>query len=245
MMEGRGGIQFKVEAFEGPLDLLLHLIRTSEIDVFDIPVAEITEQYLQYIEMMKTIDIDVGSEFMVMAATLIHLKTKMMLPLEEDEEDPRAELVERLLEHQQYKEAALVLKQREDQESRVWKTPRSRENNYVEVDEEFVEIDIFQLISAFQEVMRSIGHIEQMEIDHQRLSVDEKITELTTFINSRDKVLFSSLVETLSSKREIITVFLALLEMVRNKVIVCFQNKNYGEIVLFRRDRAQQILEIQ
>jgi segregation and condensation protein A len=244
-MEQKVPIKFKLEAFEGPLDLLLHLIRSNEVDIFDIPVAKITEQYLSYIEMMKQIDIDIGSEFMVMAATLIHLKTKLMLPQQEDDEDPRAELVERLLEHKQYKEAAGMLSQREERESRVWKAPSSRQKGYVEVEEEFVEVDIFQLISAFQEVMRSIGHVESMEIEHQRISVDEKIKQLTGLLNRTKKVLFSTLVEGVTSKREIVTIFLALLEMVRNKFLVIFQNRNFGEIVLFRRDRAQRILDVQ
>jgi len=244
-MPDSGKMQFKLESYEGPLDLLLHLIRTQELDIFDIPIATITEQYLEYIELMKTIDLDLSSEFMVMAATLIHIKTKMMLPRSEEEEDPRAELVERLLEHKQYKEAASMLEQREDREQRIWRGPKSRQRNYVEIDEEFVEVDIFQLISAFQGVLRSIGKLETMEVEHQRISVEEKMKELEGILHQREKMLFSSLIEDLSTKREIITTFLALLELVRNKVIVAFQNKNYGEIIVFHSDRAQRILDIQ
>lgn len=244
-MSGGESIEFKLESFEGPLDLLLHLIRTNELDIFDIPIVDITEQYLEYIELMKTVDIDIGSEFMVMAATLIHIKTKMLLPRDDSEEDPRQELVERLLEHKQYKEAAGMLEKREASESRVWRTPPARQRAYVEVDEEFVEVDIFQLISAFQEVLRSIGHIDTMEVEHQKISVEEKMKELTALIHQREKMLFSTMIQEVATKREIITVFLALLELVRGKVIVAFQNRNFGEIVIIHKDRAQRVLKIQ
>lgn len=230
---------FKLERFEGPLDLLLHLIRINKIDVFDIPIVAITRQYLEYIELMKEIDIDVGSEFMLMAATLIHIKTKTMLPARADEEDPRLELVQRLLEHQQYRAAAWALEKRQDEEALHWTSPKSLAKPFQEVDEELVEADIFQLISAFQRVLKSIGKDPAFAVEHQKFSIADKIGQLEMELRLKPKMLFSDIVRGLSGKREVITVFLALLEMVRRRTVSIMQQRLYGEIVIIHTPDEQ------
>jgi segregation and condensation protein A len=232
-------ITFKLERFEGPLDLLLHLIRINKIDVFDIPIVAITQQYLEYIELMKEIDIDVGSEFMLMAATLIHIKTKTMLPAREDEEDPRLALVQRLLEHQQYRAAAWALEKREDAEALVWTSPASLARQYQEVDDELVEADIFQLISAFQRVLKSIGKDPAFAVEHQKFSIADKIAQLDLDLRVKPKMFFSEIIRHLSGKREVITVFLALLEMVRRHMISLMQQRLHGEIVIIHTPDEQ------
>lgn len=236
--EGSASIKFKLETFEGPLDLLLHLIRVSEVDIFDIPIVAITDQYHEYLDLMKEIDIDIGSEFMLMAATLIHIKTKMMLPQREDEEDPRTELVERLLEHQQYKAAAMMLGEREEEELKFWRRSAKVEP-FLEVDEELVEADIFQLITAFQRVLKSIGDDYSIELEHQRFNIADKIEELKILLKQNQRILFSDLAQAITSKRELIATFLAILELVRRRIIATLQHKNFGEIVLVVRARKR------
>jgi segregation and condensation protein A len=241
---GNSGVKIRLEAFEGPLDLLLHLIRINEIDIFDIPIVAVTRQYMDYLDLMKEIDIDVGSEFMLMAATLIHIKTKMMLPQREDEEDPRAELVERLLEHQHYKAAAGVLAQREDEELRAWRSPAKLMKPYIEVEEELVEADIFQLISAFQRVMKAIGRDRGLEIEHQHYSVKDKMREIETRLRMHQRLFFSRLMEEADNKRELIAIFLAMLELIRRRAVSAFQSGNFTEIILVLSDTSQSVIEM-
>lgn len=242
--EGSVPIKFKLETFEGPLDLLLHLIRINEVDIFDIPIVVITDQYNEYLDLMKVVDIDLSSEFMLMAATLIHIKTKMMLPLRDDEEDPRAELVERLLEHQQYKAAAMMLGEREEAELKFWRRSSKSMEQYQEVDEELVEADIFQLISAFQRVLKSIGGDHSIEIEHQRFNIEDKIVELRTLLKQTKRILFTDLTRAIRGKRELIATFLAILELVRRRFIAILQHKNFGEIVLVVRGKKRPAKKI-
>lgn len=237
-------MKFKLENFEGPLDLLLHLIRKSEVDIFDIPIVEITEQYMNYLDLLKEVDIDLSSEFMLMAATLIHIKTKLLLPKKPDEDDPRLELVERLLEHQQYKAAAMVLGQKEERETKVWYSSKKRVEPYMEIEEEYIKADIFQLIAAFQNVLKSIGTDYNIEVDQQKFSISDKIINLEAMLKAKPRLLFSEVMTQFRSKREVIVTFLALLELVRRRTINTLQHRSFGEIVLILTDRNQRVLPI-
>jgi segregation and condensation protein A len=240
----RNHIKFKLDHFEGPLDLLLHLIRKSEVDIFDIPIVEITEQYMNYLDLLKEVDIDLSSEFMLMAATLIHIKTKMLLPKKPDEDDPRMELVERLLEHQQYKAAAMVLGQKEERESKVYYSSKKRVEPFMEIEEEYIKADIFQLIAAFQNVLKSIGKDYEIEVNHQKFTISDKINSLEGMLKAKPRLLFSEVMTGLRSKREIVVTFLALLELVRRRFINTLQHRSFGEIVLIKVDRNQRVLPI-
>lgn len=237
-------MKFKLENFEGPLDLLLHLIRKSEVDIFDIPIVEITEQYMNYLDLLKEVDIDLSSEFMLMAATLIHIKTKLLLPKKPDEDDPRLELVERLLEHQQHKAAAMVLGQKRKERQRFGHSSKKRVEPYMEIEEEYIKADIFQLIAAFQNVLKSIGTDYNIEVDQQKFSISDKIINLEAMLKAKPRLLFSEVMTQFRSKREVIVTFLALLELVRRRTINTLQHRSFGEIVLILTDRNQRVLPI-
>jgi segregation and condensation protein A len=240
----QGSVRFKLEVFEGPLDLLLHLIRVNELDIFDIPIVQITEQYQEYLDLMKEVDIDIGSEFMLMAATLIHIKTKMLLPRHEGEEDPRSELVERLLEHQQYRAAAKMLEDKEHEELKTWKSPPTLMKPFMEVEEELIEVDIFQLMAAFQRVMRSIGQGRAIEIEHQHYSVDDKISSLIALFKIKPRIMFSELMRDCRNKREVVVTFLAILELMLRKSIAVTQARNFSDIIIDFIDTSQGVIEI-
>lgn len=226
---------FKLQTFEGPLDLLLHLIRINEIDILDIPIVEITDQYLQYLDLLKEIDIDLSSEFMLMAATLIHIKTKTLLPHHDEEaEELREELVQRLLEHEQYRAAAAALAHRENREILHWKRPDSVMEPYMQDKEVYFEADLFQLISAFQRVLTALGADSSMEVEHRQYSVEDKMKEIQEALKKDKKVLFSTFSKRFKVRRELIAVFLAILELMRRRKLLIMQSSAFGEIVLVR-----------
>lgn len=228
----------KLEIFEGPLDLLLHLIKKDEIDIYDIPISGITNQYLKYIEFMKLLDLSIAGEFLVMAATLMHIKSKMLLPQPEieeeiDEEDPRAELVRRLLEYKKFKEAANELHNR-----------NLRQKDYyargvtVDVDkdgeEEYFEASIFDLITAFNKVMKEIPKTLFHEVIKDEFTVEEKMHDIFHMLVERLSVSFNELFKKARNKTEVITTFLAILELIRLKEITVKQNKTFGDITIER-----------
>lgn len=229
--------QVSIEEFEGPLDLLLHLIKKNEVDIYNIPIAAITRQYLGYIDLMKDLNLDIAGEFLVMAASLLQIKSKMLLPpaveeeSEAEEEDPRAELVRRLLEYQKYKEAALTLGQREllgrDQFAR--KFPAVELASF-EAEEEPAEVELFELIEAFQRILSRVSVETFHEVGADGLSIADRITEILSLLSGEDAITFDSLFIGDVTRDAIIITFLAVLELCKLKMIKISQVKDQGTI---------------
>ena len=224
----------RLDAFEGPLDLLLHLIKKAEIDIWNIPIARITEQYLEYLQVMKDLNINVAGEWLLMAATLIYIKSRMLLPPdpsenpgEEIEDDPRKELVYELLEHQKFKNAAEMLYTREEVENAVWANPSA---DALEEAGDVVSVTLFDLLSAFHEVVQRFEEQRTMEIDHEEVTVEQKIADIRRLFMIHDKILFSAFFTAINSKRHLIATFLALLELVRLREVWLLQEKSFDEI---------------
>jgi segregation and condensation protein A len=230
--------KIKLPMFEGPLDLLLYLIRREEVSIYDIPIARITEQYLEYLRAMEELDIGLAGEFLVMAATLIHIKTQMLLPrdpqlTEETIEDPRAELVYQLLEHQKFKAAANVLHQRAMMEAASFTRP-------TDSDEENPEVaaTLFQLFEVFKEVMDRRLAISEIEIARDEMTMAEKIAEIKSMLNDSNEISARSLFERATSRREMVLIFLAILELVKALAVRLVQSKTFGEILIMKREEA-------
>jgi segregation and condensation protein A len=226
----------KLDRFEGPLDLLLHLIKKEEIDIYDIPIAHITQQYLSYIEMMQMLDLDVAGEFLVMAATLMRIKARMLLPAspveEEEEEDPRQELVRRLLEYKRFKEVAESLRGREDDRRLVFERGFSElvpENEDVELE----ETTLFDLLDAFRQALARVVDAPVHEIEAEGLDVILRIEEISELLRQKGKVLFSELLEGARTRIEIIGTFISILELMRLGRAGAVQRRVFGEIWIF------------
>jgi len=231
--------QYKVRLsmFEGPLDLLLYLIRKEEVSIYDIPIARITEQYLDYLRAMQELDIGVAGEFLVMAATLIHIKTQMLLPRDpdatgEEMEDPRKELVYQLLEHQKFKGAANVLHQRATMEAAAFTRALMDEDK----DNPEVATTVFQLFEVFKEVMDRRRAITEIEIARDEMTMAEKIAEIKLMLNGSEKVSARSLFERAGSRREMVLIFLAVLELVKELQIRLRQSEIFGDITITKRE---------
>ena len=235
--ESINGVHFKLPVFEGPLDLLLHLIRENKIDIYDIPIVEITHQYMVYIELMKEIDLEIAGDFLVMAATLIHIKTRTLLPpaeeeTEEPEEDPRSELVKRLMEYQTYKESSLSLRKREE----IWKNVFHRglpDKNEFEFEPEpmLFEANVFDLISAFQKMLEKAPE-QNLEITRETLTVADKINHIVERIENVDGIRFEDLFDEGYTKVTLLVTFLAVLEVVRLGLVKIYQESAFGLIWL-------------
>ena len=230
-------LSIKIGEFAGPLDLLLFLIRKEQANIFDIPIARITDEYLRFIRLMKRLDISVAADFLVMAATLIEIKSKMLLPREpvvgedgEEIEDPRQELVDRLLEYEQFKSAAQMLYERSTIEQAVF--PRGK----IETDENNAEISatVFDLLTVFQKVAaRRVNEIK-MEIHREEVTLAEMIRMLKKRIFEEAEVSVLKFFEEMHTKRELVTAFVAVLEIVRTEGIKLVQPKTFGDIILRR-----------
>jgi segregation and condensation protein A len=241
------GITIRLDAFEGPLDLLLHLIKREEVDIWNIPIARVTEQYLEYLQLMKNLNINVAGEWLVMAATLIYIKSRMLLPpepagvaQEEPQEDPRTELVYQLLEHQKFKNAAQMLYTREEVENAVWNNPP---REIAEDEKEVVAVTLFDLLKAFNEVVRRFEEAQStMALEHEEVSLEQKLEDVRRLLLVHDTVLFSSFFSQAPSKSHLVVTFLALLELVRLREIWLYQKKAFDEIYItkgkLRPDKA-------
>jgi segregation and condensation protein A len=235
----------KLESFEGPLDLLLHLIRKNEVNVYDIPIALITEQYLAYIELMQELNLDVAGEFLVEASTLIHIKSRMLLPRPDpaqddgEAEDPREALVRRLLEHQKYKAAAELLHDRETLRSAQFMRPDASVAAAAGDDyEPELEVDLFSLLAAFRGVLQRAKGRARMVLPPEQLSIEERIEQLLSRLSETDACGFEDLFEDGDGSRPfMIVTFLALLEMIRLKLIRVFQGGSFGAIRVYKRAR--------
>src|SRR5215468_2874231 len=228
----------KLEIFEGPLDLLLYLIKKDEIDIYDIPIARITEQYLAYLELMQELDISVAGDFLVMASTLIYIKSKMLLPPEpkvdgEDDlgDDPRAELIERLLEYQKFKSASQMLYSRGEIESACYtRGPLETDSSNPEVS-----ATLFDLLRVFREVLKRAEAQIEMEIARDEMTIAEKLAQIHAMLEERERINVCELFEMSRSKRELIITFLALLELVKEWKIYLTQSELFGDIFAAKR----------
>jgi segregation and condensation protein A len=224
----------QLEIFEGPLDLLLHLIKKNEVSITDIPIATITEQYLATLEVMQTLNLDVAGEFLVMAATLVYIKSRMLLPLTDDEDaeeegpDPRAELVQRLLEYQRFKDAADQLERRDVLARDVFarNAPPAEE---VEPPG-FREVSVFELLTALRRVMERLPKDAVHEVTLEKITVREKMTLLLDILRAKGPTLFESLFAEVKTRMEVVVTFLAMLELVKVRAIRIFQEEMSGPI---------------
>ena len=235
----------KLESFEGPLDLLLYLIRKNEVNIYDIPIKLITEQYLAYIGLMQELNLDVAGEFLVMAATLIHMKSRTLLPrpdpTQDDaiEEDPREALVRRLLEHEKYKAAAELLHERETLRSAQFMRPDASVAEAAGDDyEPELEVDLFSLLAAFRGVLERANRRPHMVLPPEQISIESRIQQLLGRLSETDACGFEELFEDGDGSRAfMIVTFLSVLEMIRLKLIRVFQAGSFGEIRVYKRAR--------
>jgi segregation and condensation protein A len=235
----------KLANFEGPLDLLLHLIKKNEVNVHDIPIALITRQYLDAIHLLQEMNLDIAGEFLVMAATLIHIKSKMLLPrpetaagVEGEEEDPRDALVRRLLEHQKFKAAAELLHEREQLRSAQWLRPDARVAEIAGDDyEPELEVDLFSLLSAFQSVVDRAKLRPKAYLPAEQMPIELRIEQLLERLSETEAIGFEELFSDVDDRGGLIVTFLALLEMIRLKLVRVFQAGSFGPIRIYKRER--------
>ncbi|HVW26021.1 MAG TPA: segregation/condensation protein A [Polyangiaceae bacterium] len=236
--EGTPGYRVTLPTFEGPLDLLLHLIQKHELDILDIPIGFVTEKYVEYILMMEQVNIDIASEYLVMAATLAHIKSKMLLPTppadqdeaEEEQEDPRAELVRRLLEYQKYKLAAEQLGDRSVLGRDVF--VRGSSEAIDEGPAPLASMSLFKLIDAFEAILKRVEQHQGHQIDFERISITDRINQLSDILRQRPSVSFDDLFSSDRSRADVIVTFLALLEMTRLKMTRITQESAYAPIYI-------------
>jgi segregation and condensation protein A len=232
--ESSDELKIKLGQFAGPLDLLLYLIKQEQANIFDIPIAKITDEYLRYIRLMKSLDISVAADFLVMAATLIEIKSKMLLPREkteaEDEEieDPRKELIDRLLEYEKYKSAAQMLYERTTVEQAIFS------RGQIESDENNAEINatMFDLLTVFQKIVARHKDEIQMEIHREEISLADMIKTLKRRLFDQIELSILEFFEEMHSKRELVTAFVAVLEITRTESVKLIQDKTFGDIIL-------------
>lgn len=244
------GYDIQLENFEGPLDLLLHLIKKNEMDISDIPIAAITEQYLGILDAMKTLNLDVAGEFLLMAATLLHIKSKMLLPkmvedeTEEEEEDPRAELVRRLLEYQKYKDVSETLENKpllgRDLFDRAAPEPEILE----ETEAGFVAVGLYDLLEALREVLKEKPEELVHEVNIESLSITDRITKILAELQGKESVAFLDIFGDTVKRNEIIVTFLAMLELVKMRMVRFMQNTHNGTIWLFPSVALEQTDEL-
>ncbi|MGB7068470.1 MAG: segregation/condensation protein A [Pyrinomonadaceae bacterium] len=232
--ESADKLKLKLGRFDGPLDLLLFLIKQEQANIFDIPIARITDEYLQYVRLMKSLDISVAADFLVMAATLIEIKSKMLLPqiasIDSDDEieDPRKELVDRLLEHEKFKSAAQMLYERTTVEQAVFT------RGTIESDDHNAEVNatLFDILSVFQKIMSRHREEIKLEIDREEISLADMIKSLKKRILEASELSVLKFFEEMHTRRELVTAFVAVLEIVRTESFKLLQDKTFGDIIL-------------
>ncbi|MGD9906168.1 MAG: ScpA family protein [Vicinamibacterales bacterium] len=236
----------RLETFEGPLDLLLHLIKKHEVNVYDIPIALITEQYLAYLALMQELNLDVASEFLVTAATLIHIKSRQLLPrpesaagVEDEEIDPRDALVRRLVEHQRFKAAAELLHERETLRSAQWTRPDARIAAIAgEPVEPELDVDLFGLLAAFRRVLERAKDRPPILLPPEQISIETRIEQLLERLSETEACGFDDLFDEVATRGDLIVTFLAILEMIRLKLVRVFQQGG-GAIRIYKRTRPK------
>src|SRR5579864_8917846 len=226
------------QIYDGPLDLLLDLIRKQDIDIYDIPIAKITAQYLGYVENLKQLDVDVAAEFIYMASLLIHIKSKMLLPRDPDapadaQDDPRNELVDRLLEHEKFKSAAQMLFQKQQIEEAVWSNPALKDFKDAEGTEAEIAADVVDLVRTFQHILERARSRPILNVDEDTVTVAQMIDYLRRRLLLEERpVRLKQLLQHTNSQRALVCAFLALLELVRLQAILLRQDRIFGEILI-------------
>jgi len=232
--------KIKLELFEGPLDLLLYLVKKDHLNIYDIPISKVTEQYLQYLNLMQLLDLNIAGEFLVLAAELMKIKSKMLLPAEEtaeeeEQEDPRAELIKRLLEYEKFKQIAETLREKETSQKEVFKRPK------VEVEKEaggekpaYFEASIFDLINAFSAALKDVPKEVFYEVIKDEFTIEEKVHSLLHLLLVESSVRVSTLFAKAKHKLEVIVTFLAILELVRMKEVMLRQTGLFDDIEISR-----------
>ena len=239
---------YKVElpVFEGPLDLLLYLIKKDELNIYDIPIAKITDQYLEHLEVMQMLDLEIAGEFLLMAATLMHIKSKMLLPNEEKEEleeyqaDPREELVKRLLEYKKFKDAAGGLKEMRHKQKSIFTRLGRPQVPIEDAKDEYFEASLFDLITAFTKVLKDVPKDAFHKVVKDEFTVSEKIHDIFHMLVDQKSIFFMDLFKSAKEKTEIIAIFLALLELVKLKEVVVVQKAHFNDIEIMRNPEWQQ-----
>ena len=234
--------------YEGPLDLLLDLIRKQDIDIYDIPIAKITAQYLAYVEKIRELDVNVAAEFIYMAAVLIHIKSRMLLPRdpearEEEQEDPRSELVNRLLEHEKFKSAAQMLLQKQQIEEAVLTNPALKEFMEAEGTEPELAADVIDLVKTFQQVLERVRNRPVLDVDDETVTVGQMIDYLRRRLSLEDRpIRLKQLLMRVPSRQALVCMFLALLELVRLQAIQVRQERLFGEIAVRKHAHFEEVM---
>ncbi len=244
--------KIRIPTFEGPLDLLLHLIKENEIDIYDIPIALITRQYIDYIDLMKELDLDIAGDFLVMAATLVHIKSRMLLPVDEQQAgeeppaDPRLELVYRLLEYKSFKEAALALKEMGDSRACAVTRPPELDEGKPEEDQQqelsLFDLDLFSLITAFRQILEKVP-AEMANITRAVLTVNDKIARIIQALEEKDTVRFEDLFEAGAPRSHLIVTFVALLEILKLGLARVHQAERFGPIWVMKAEKMDETAE--
>ncbi len=222
--------------FEGPMDLLIHLIKKAEVDIYDIPIARITDQYLEYLEWMKQMNIDFAGDFVLMASTLTHIKSKMLLPVqvgEEEEEDPRLEITRPLLEYLRIKSAAEQLAERDLLGDKTFVRKPNSDTLAGVQDDQVIRVGLFELIDAFQNILDKVSPDHRVDLSRDRISVQERISQLTEILEEKESLTFDELFATDCERSDIIVTFLAILEMAKLNLIRIAQHVPTGIIRIF------------
>jgi segregation and condensation protein A len=226
---------FKLNEFEGPLDLLLFLIKKNEVNLYDIPIAQITEQYLEYLRFVTRLDLEDLTEFHAMAATLLYIKSKMLLPmelnLEDDIDDPRQELVNKLIEYQRFKKLSELMEEKEKEAE--WVIERKKLQRDLPFAEEALweKVDIWELVKTFSSLMSNLSGEQIIDL-YEEVSINEKLTLITEFLETKGECSFTDLVVRNGSIMDIVCAFLALLEAVKLRMVTVFQNRMFGDILI-------------
>ena len=240
-------LNIKLEAFEGPLDLLLHLIEKAEVDIYDIPIAAIADQYIEYIKILQSNDLELASEFLVMAATLLEIKSRMLLPKPRKEEkeddgiDPREELIRKLIEYKKFKDITSSLKDKMSVFEKVFYKSPEPIDNYISADEPINNVTIDLLFNSFKSIMlksESKTKVHYKEIYRELITVEDKIKHINRILISKNSFYFDTLFEDYTNKYEIIVTFLAILELIKRRTVNIEQNKSFDRILLTKIKRA-------
>jgi segregation and condensation protein A len=239
------------DVYEGPLDLLLDLIRKQDIDIYDIPIAKITAQYLGYVERMRELDVNVAADFIYMAAVLIHIKSKMLLPRDplapaDAQEDPRSELVNRLLEHEKFKSAAQMLLQKQQIEDAVWSNPALKEFKDAEGTEPELAADVIDLVKTFQQILERARSRPILEVSEETVTVGQMIKFLRQRLSFENRpVRLKQILRNIDSRQALVCMFLAMLELVRLQAVQLRQDRLFGDILIRKHEGFDAILQEQ
>jgi segregation and condensation protein A len=235
------------EVYDGPLDLLLDLIRKQDIDIYDIPIAKITAQYLKYVEHIRNFDVDVAAEFIYMASLLIHIKSRMLLPRDPDapadQQDPRMELVNRLLEHEKFKQAAQMLQQKQQIEDAVLSNPALRDFKDAEGTEPELAADVIDLVRTFQQILDRAKDRPTLQFDEESVTVGQMIEYVRRRLALEDRpILLRNMLRNIKSRQALVCTFLALLELIRLQAVLCRQENVFGDIVIKKHTHFDAIM---